>query len=66
MHGRSNALDETTVPLEATEMSVVIDLVAGDTFRFKFDKPTADWLLGMVPFDISGWWPGGGRVKWST
>lgn len=55
-----------TAPLDATDMSVEIDLVAGDTFRFKFDRPGAEWVLGQVKFNIGGWWPSGGHVEWNT
>jgi hypothetical protein len=55
-----------TAPLDATDMNIEIDLAAGDTFRFKFDRPTAEWLLGQLKFEIGGWWPSGGWVKWST
>lgn len=54
------------LPLDAYDLDVTIALKAGETFRFKFATPLAEWYEGQAMFEITGTWPGGASVKWSS
>jgi hypothetical protein len=53
----------TGIPLDATNMIIVVSFHAGDTFTFKWARPLATWLTGHQTIELSGVWPWGSHAK---
>lgn len=51
------------IPLEADNLKIEVDFMAGDTFYFHWRQPRSEWLTPQRTLDLSGVWPWGSKAE---
>lgn len=51
------------IPLDAHDLKIVVDFVAGDTHTFGIPNPLTELLTGNCVIEMGGVWPFGSRAK---
>lgn len=51
------------IPLDATDISIHIDFMAGGDSYFEIPAPLTEWLTGQCTIDLDGVWPWGSKAK---
>lgn len=59
--GQTETLDD--IPLDATNIQINIEFVAGSSFNHSFKMPLTDLLGGTCTVDMSGVWPFGSHAE---
>ncbi|MDQ6436933.1 hypothetical protein RB623_23020 [Mesorhizobium sp. LHD-90] len=53
----------SNVPLDATDLVILVDFAAGADFSFPIPSPITEWLTGECTVDLSGVWPWGAHAE---
>jgi len=54
----------TDIPLDATNMDIRMDFVAGTTQVLRVSNPLNTWFMGRGQIELTGWWPTASGAQW--